>query len=210
MHLKNVCKMTFCFGLNILNPIYIFHGRCSMKTSQIYPCSHWGHWWRRLQPMSSIITDAKPVDSNLYDFPMQWWCQLNRGADVITGLSRCHPYQFSKDYIWLSTRHQHLSFLYSSKSFKNYMYAKNPSRNMHVYPAKSSRFGSTDFASVMIDDVGCSRRHQCPQCACFCILPLEFGVNITYIHIKTVRFYVQIAINLQRKWLSSLVQNQIW
>ena len=36
---------------------------------------------------------------------------------------------------------------------------------MHIYLAKSSRFESTDFASVMIDDVGCSRRHQCPQCA---------------------------------------------
>ena len=29
--------------------------------------SHWGHWWRGLQPMSSIITDAKSVDSNLVD-----------------------------------------------------------------------------------------------------------------------------------------------
>ena len=27
----------------------------------------------------------------------------------------------------------------------------------------STRFESTDFASVMIDDVGCSGRHQCPQ-----------------------------------------------
>ena len=35
---------------------------------------------------------------------------------------------------------------------------------MHVYPAKLSRFESTDFASVMIDDVACSRRHQCPRC----------------------------------------------
>ena len=30
--------------------------------------------------------------------------------------------------------------------------------------AKSSRFKSADFASVMTDDVGCSGRHQCPQC----------------------------------------------
>ena len=27
--------------------------------------SHWGHWWRRLQPTSSIITDAKSLASNL-------------------------------------------------------------------------------------------------------------------------------------------------
>ena len=31
--------------------------------------------------------------------------------------------------------------------------------------AKSSRFKSADFASVMTDDVGCSGRHQCIQCA---------------------------------------------
>ena len=30
--------------------------------------THWGHWWRRLQPTSSIIADAKSVDSNLVDF----------------------------------------------------------------------------------------------------------------------------------------------
>ena len=41
---------------------------------------------------------------------------------------------------------------------------KNTSWNMHIYLAKSSRFESTGFASVMTDDVGCSRRHQCPQC----------------------------------------------
>ena len=36
---------------------------------------------------------------------------------------------------------------------------------MHIYLAKSSRFESTDFVSDMIDDIGCSWRHQCPQCA---------------------------------------------
>ena len=35
---------------------------------------------------------------------------------------------------------------------------------MHVYPTKSSRIESTVFASVMIDDVGCSRCHHCPRC----------------------------------------------
>ena len=47
--------------------------------------SHWGHWWRRLQPTSSIVTDAKSADSNLYNFAMQGWRRLNRGADVIVG-----------------------------------------------------------------------------------------------------------------------------
>ena len=32
--------------------------------------------------------------------------------------------------------------------------------------AKSCRFKSADFASVMTDDVGCSGRHQCTQCDC--------------------------------------------
>ena len=44
---------------------------------------------------------------------------------------------------------------------------KNPSRNMPVYSTKSSRFETTVFASVMIDDVGCSRRQQCPRCECW-------------------------------------------
>ena len=35
---------------------------------------------------------------------------------------------------------------------------------MDVYPAKPLRFESNDFASVIIDDVGYSRRHQCPPC----------------------------------------------
>ena len=86
--------------------------------------SHRGHWWRRLQPTSSIITDAKSVDSNLYDFARQGWRRLNYGADVITGLSRRHACRFSKGYISISTRRWHLSFLYSSKRAKNYIYAK--------------------------------------------------------------------------------------
>ena len=85
--------------------------------------THRGHWWRRLQPTSSIITDAKSVDSNLYDFAMQGWRRLNRGADVIIGLSRRHPW-VKRVNISLSTRHQHVSFLYRSESVKNYIYAK--------------------------------------------------------------------------------------
>ena len=50
------------------------------------------------------------------------------------------------------------------KECKELYLCKNPSRNIHVYPTKLSRFESTDFTSVMIDDVGCSRRHQCPRC----------------------------------------------
>ena len=42
------------------------------------------------------MTDPKSVDSYLYDFAWQGWCRLNRGADVITGLSRHHPCRFSK------------------------------------------------------------------------------------------------------------------
>ena len=80
--------------------------------------------WRRLQPTSSIITDAKLVYSNLCDFAMQGWRRLKHGADVITGLSRRHFCRFSQGYISLSTRHWHLSFLFSSKIVENCIYAK--------------------------------------------------------------------------------------
>ena len=30
--------------------------------------AHWVHWWRPLQPTSSVITDAKSADLNLDDF----------------------------------------------------------------------------------------------------------------------------------------------
>ena len=36
---------------------------------------------------------------NLYDFARQGWRRFNRGADVITGLSRRHPCRFLKGYI---------------------------------------------------------------------------------------------------------------
>ena len=42
------------------------------------------------------------------------------------------------------------------------------------------------------------KHHKYPY---FCILPLEFGVNIDIHNMKTVRFYVQTAINLQMKCL---------
>ena len=41
--------------------------------------------------------------------------------------------------------------------------------------AKSSRFKSADFASVMNDDVGCSGRHQSTQCD---LITLPFSVFI--------------------------------
>ena len=45
---------------------------------------------------------------------------------------------------------------------------------MHINLAKSSRFESNDFASVMIDDV---RRHQCPQCEAGTKAPLRIGTR---------------------------------
>ena len=39
---------------------------CYWHATRVEHCiTHWGHWWRRLQPTSSIITDAKSLDSNL-------------------------------------------------------------------------------------------------------------------------------------------------
>ena len=61
-------------------------GNYNLKLNSYQYQAHWGHWWRRwrrLQPTSSIITDAKSVDSNLYNFAMQGWRRLNRGTDVI-------------------------------------------------------------------------------------------------------------------------------
>ena len=50
----------------------------------------------------------------------------------------------------------------------------------HPYIAKSYRFKSTDFASVMIDEVGCSRRHVFPRCGNGNILwPLLFSSSTT-------------------------------
>ena len=122
--------------------------------------SHWEHWWRRLQP------DAKSVDSNLCNFAMQGWRQLNRGANVIIYLSRRHPCCFFKGSYLVIYKTLALIFPVQLIECSELYLWKNPRRNMHVYPAKSSRFESTDFASIMIDDIGCSRLHQCPQCAC--------------------------------------------
>ena len=49
--------------------------------------------------------------------------------------------------------------------------------------AKSSRFKSADFASVMTDDVGCSGRHQCTQCG---IGTHGIENKIHVIHLKTI------------------------
>ena len=57
---------------------------------------------------------------------------------------------------------------------------------VHVYPAKSSRFESTDFAAVRIN--GCSRRHQCPRCG---LIP-----NVT-----ALKFHSHIWIEFMYQWM---------
>ena len=53
----------FQSNINILSP--------NLTGSKLWDDkTHWGHWWRWLLPMSSIITDAKLVDSNHYGI----WC----------------------------------------------------------------------------------------------------------------------------------------
>ena len=62
---------------------------------------------------------------------------------------------------------------------------------MHVFLSKSTRFESTDFESVMIDDVGCSRRHQCPQCGC-CVSYLNFEIYqlvVLILHVSHLNFH---------------------
>ena len=48
---------------------------------------------------------------------------------------------------------------------------------------------------------GCSMEH--PKYPCFCILSLEFVVNIDIQNMKTVKFYVQPAINHHMKCLGT-------
>ena len=87
-----------------------------------------------------------------------------------------HPCRFSNGYITSSTKHWHLFFLCSWGDVKNYHYAKFLADLGIFFLAKSSRFESADFASAMIDDVGCSGRHQCTQC--------DSGVVILHNHIS--------------------------
>ena len=47
---------------------WMLFGNIRMSREMTVAIAHWGHWWRRLLPTSSIITDAKSVDSNLVDF----------------------------------------------------------------------------------------------------------------------------------------------
>ena len=64
---------------------------------------------------------------------------------------------------------------------------------MYVYPAKSSRFESTDFASVMIDDVGCSRRHQCPRCDDYAqFISTLIALALTKLMVTTARAWKRI------------------
>ena len=86
---------------------------------------------------------------------MQGWRRLNRGADVIAGLSRRHPCRLSDVSTYLSRTAQRVLRIISMQKSKP-KYACLPSKIFEVW--------IDQFASVMIDDVGCSRRHQCPRC----------------------------------------------
>ena len=75
------------------------------------------------------------------------WRRLNRGADVITG--SVEPASFLSIFKGLYLVIQNISIGLSCKlkeGYEQYLY-KNPSRNRHIYLAKSS------CLSVMIDDV---------------------------------------------------------
>ena len=55
---------------------------------------------------------------------------------------------------------------------------------MNVYSAKSSRFESTDLASVMIDDVGCSVSRGWDVIWRDLFVQIELGVDIASLGIK--------------------------
>ena len=58
----------FIFGILVRCRLYSELARCSLMKLWIVRYSHWVHWWRPLQPTSSVITDAKSADLNLDDF----------------------------------------------------------------------------------------------------------------------------------------------
>ena len=120
------------------------------KKNKIKHKEHKEHWWRRLQPTSSITADAKSVDSNLYDFAMQGRRRLNSGAGVITDLSRRRSSLpiFKGLYLVVYMTLAPIVPVQLKECYEVYL-CKNPSRNIYVYSAKLSRFESNDFASVM-------------------------------------------------------------
>ena len=52
---------------SILLLIYLY-AMTSFPVTSGWSLALWGHWWRRLQPTSSIISDVKSHDSNRDDF----------------------------------------------------------------------------------------------------------------------------------------------
>ena len=84
-----------------------------------------------------------------------------------------------------------------SKQYKNF--------NSQSHRFKHLELGSyVEMSCAQIPDIFflVDAAWKYPKYPCFCILPLEFFVNID-INMKTVRFYVQTAINLQRKCLGT-------
>ena len=86
----------------------------------------------------------------------------------------------------------------AQRGLKTIFIQKSRSRYMNIYPAKSSWFESACFASVMIDDVGCSQRHQCPQCDQYCVQYLY------YCH----KGAADIALCNWNKWMSNVICTQ--
>ena len=86
----------------------------------------------------------------------QWWRRLHDWADVIHA-----------DFQTVISRYlQNISTYLScaAERMSRTIIMQNSRMIQACFLSKSTRFESTDFASVMIDDVGCSRRHQYPQC----------------------------------------------
>ena len=86
----------------------------------------------------------------------QWWRRLHNWADVIHA-----------DFQTVISRvQQNIStclFCTAERMLRTVM-MQNSRLIQACFLSLSTSFESTDFASVMVDDVGCSGRHQCPQC----------------------------------------------
>ena len=138
------------------NAAYFLH-KWELKTyptlSKYFPLSYQSH----TRDTDVINHNGRKIGrfKPLYEFARPGWRRLFESTSSLPIFKGLFIYGYL----------QNISTYLSGKAQCYEVYScKHRSQNMHAYPAKSSRFESTDFASVMIDDVGCSRRHQCTQC----------------------------------------------
>ena len=117
------------------------------------------------------ITRYKPLKIGMGDVgSSQWWLRLHADFQTL----------YLVIYKILG-----LNFYVLLKGCQELLLCKIPGWSMHLFLSKSTRFGSTEFASLTIDDVGCSR---CPQC-------VNWLYNICPHLVKTANVYFFLFLN---------------